>query len=125
MPAAKVAYLLDENVQAHIGSIQASSLEMTRLILPFHENPQVIRKNLGFISSFAYVLGMASPEQFVDDAKLQRQLPGWQYLPFGYRLVPLPASDNCQLSYRVVRCHAYPFGSMQSRPHYKATVARL
>ena len=57
----------------------------TRVDLP--SNPQVIRKNLGFISSFAYVLGMASPEQFVDDAKLQRQLPGWLYLPFGYRLV--------------------------------------
>src|SRR5450759_4257376 len=58
---------LDGNVQVHIGGIQASSLEMTRLILPLHVNPQVIRNNLGFMSSFAYDLGMASLEQFIDD----------------------------------------------------------
>lgn len=40
---------------------------MTRLILPFHGNPQAIRKNLGFMSGFAYDLGMISLEQFVDD----------------------------------------------------------
>jgi len=40
---------------------------MTRLILPLHANPQVIRKNIGFMSSFAYGLGMASLEQFIDD----------------------------------------------------------
>ena len=45
---------------------QASSLEMTRLILPLHVNPQVIRKNLGFMSGFAYDLGMGSLEQFID-----------------------------------------------------------
>jgi hypothetical protein len=60
-------YPFDGNVQAHIGGVQASSLEMPRLILPLHVNPQVIRKNIGFMSSFAYGLGMASLEQFIDD----------------------------------------------------------
>src|SRR3989304_780393 len=46
---------------------QASSLKMNRLILPLHVNPQGIRNNLCFMSSFAYDLGMASLEQFVDD----------------------------------------------------------
>lgn len=39
-------------------------MEIPVLILHFRVNPQVIRKNLGFMSNFAYDLGMASLEQF-------------------------------------------------------------
>ena len=58
-------YPLDGNVQVHIGGIQASSLEMTRLILPLHVNPQVIRNNLGFMSSFAYDLGVSKKKRTI------------------------------------------------------------